>query len=174
MKDSDQERHGGFPGDSVVKNLPANAGDRGSIPDLARSHMLRTNEAHEPQLLSLCFSAGELQLLSPHAPTTEALAPYSPGSTAKKSPPREAHAPQQGACTPQLERSPCSLHPQKSPLRKEDPSQPKTNKIIFKKTKSWDWSYASGRLVLQQGEAWSKKKTFMRTFRPELQSWLQD
>ena len=29
----------GFPGGSVVKNLPANAGDTGSIPDPGRSHM---------------------------------------------------------------------------------------------------------------------------------------
>jgi len=28
-----------FPGDSVVKNLPANAGDTGVIPDARRSHM---------------------------------------------------------------------------------------------------------------------------------------
>ena len=28
----------GFPGGSVVKNLPANAGETGSIPDLGRSH----------------------------------------------------------------------------------------------------------------------------------------
>ena len=27
----------GFPGDSVVKNTPANAGDMGSIPGLGRS-----------------------------------------------------------------------------------------------------------------------------------------
>ena len=27
----------GFPGGSVVKNLPANAGDRGSVPGLGRS-----------------------------------------------------------------------------------------------------------------------------------------
>ena len=27
----------GFPGDSVVKNTPANAGDMGSIPRLGRS-----------------------------------------------------------------------------------------------------------------------------------------
>ena len=27
----------GFPGDSVVKNLPANAGDTGSVPGLGRS-----------------------------------------------------------------------------------------------------------------------------------------
>ena len=29
----------GFPGGSVVKNLPANAGDTGSIPGPRRSHM---------------------------------------------------------------------------------------------------------------------------------------
>ena len=29
-----------FPGDSVVKNLPANAGDTGSIRGPGRSHML--------------------------------------------------------------------------------------------------------------------------------------
>ena len=29
-----------FPGGPAVKNLPANAGDTGSIPDLGRSHML--------------------------------------------------------------------------------------------------------------------------------------
>ena len=27
----------GFPGDAVIKNLPANAGDRGSIPEWGRS-----------------------------------------------------------------------------------------------------------------------------------------
>ena len=34
---------GDFPGGAVVKNLPANAGDTGSIPGLGRSHMLRSN-----------------------------------------------------------------------------------------------------------------------------------
>ena len=32
-----------FPGGAVVKNLPANAGDTGSIPGLGRSHMPRSN-----------------------------------------------------------------------------------------------------------------------------------
>ena len=32
-----------FPGGVVVKNLPAKAGDMGSIPGLGRSHMLRSN-----------------------------------------------------------------------------------------------------------------------------------
>ena len=30
---------GGFPGGSVIKNLPANAGDTGLSPDLGRLHM---------------------------------------------------------------------------------------------------------------------------------------
>ena len=33
----------GFPGGSVVKNPPANAGDVGLIPDLGRSHMSQSN-----------------------------------------------------------------------------------------------------------------------------------
>ena len=33
----------GFPGGSVVKKLPANAGNRGSIPGPGRSHMPWSN-----------------------------------------------------------------------------------------------------------------------------------
>ena len=48
------ETHGlGFPGGAVVESLPANAGDTGSSPGLGRSHMLWSNWAREPQLLSL-------------------------------------------------------------------------------------------------------------------------
>ena len=43
----------GFPGGAVVENLPANAGETGSSPGLGRSHMPRSNQAREPQLLSL-------------------------------------------------------------------------------------------------------------------------
>ena len=56
----------------MVKNPPANAGDTGSSPGPGRYHMPRSNEAHVPQLLSLCSRAREPQLLSPHATTTEA------------------------------------------------------------------------------------------------------
>ena len=45
--------HRGFPGGTVVENLPANAGDTGSSPGLGRSHTPRSNWAREPQLLSL-------------------------------------------------------------------------------------------------------------------------
>ena len=34
---------GGFPGGTVVENLPANAGDTGSSPGLGRSHVPRSN-----------------------------------------------------------------------------------------------------------------------------------
>ena len=38
-----KDQWGFFPGDSVVKNPPANAGDTGSIPDLGKSHILWSN-----------------------------------------------------------------------------------------------------------------------------------
>ena len=59
----------------MVKNLPANAGDTGSIPGLGRSHMPRSNEAREPQLRSLHSRAHKAQLLSLRATTTEARVP---------------------------------------------------------------------------------------------------
>ena len=34
-----QESSLSFPGGSVVKNLPANSGDMGSIPGLGRTHL---------------------------------------------------------------------------------------------------------------------------------------
>ena len=34
---------GGFPGESVVKNPPANAGDMGVIPGPRRLYMLQSN-----------------------------------------------------------------------------------------------------------------------------------
>ena len=64
-----------FPGGTVVKNPPANAGDVGSIPGLGRSHMPRSNEVRAPQLLSLCSRAREPQLLNQCVATTEACAP---------------------------------------------------------------------------------------------------
>ena len=45
------------------KNLPANAGDMGSIPGPGRFHMPRSSQGHVPQLLS------------PRAATTEAHVP---------------------------------------------------------------------------------------------------
>ena len=44
-------KKGAFPGGPVVKNLPANVRDAGSIPGLGRSHVLRGNWACAPQPL---------------------------------------------------------------------------------------------------------------------------
>ena len=52
-----------FPGGTVVKNLPANAGDMGSSPGLGRSHMPRSKKAHAPQLLSPCATTTEAHML---------------------------------------------------------------------------------------------------------------
>ena len=49
----------GFPDGSVVKNLPANAGDMGLIPGPGRSHILWSNWARAPRLLSLSSGARE-------------------------------------------------------------------------------------------------------------------
>ena len=85
---------GGFPGGAVVKNPPANAGYTGSSPGLGRSHMPRSNEAHAPQLLSLCSRAREPQLLSLRATTTEARMPRAHAPQQEKPPQWEARAPQ--------------------------------------------------------------------------------
>ena len=76
---------GGFPGGAVVENLPANAGDTGSSSGLGRSHMPRSDQAREPQLLnlrvwSLCSATREAAIMrgprtamksSPHLPQLE-------------------------------------------------------------------------------------------------------
>ena len=49
------------PRGPVVKNPPANAGNMSSIPGPGRSHMLRSNSAHAPQLWSLCAQSHALQ-----------------------------------------------------------------------------------------------------------------
>ena len=71
-----------FPGGTVVKNPPANVGDMGSIPGPGRFHMLRSNWACVPQLLSPCAAAAEAHMPRARAPQ-------------EKPPQWEAHAPQQ-------------------------------------------------------------------------------
>ena len=60
----------GLPGGPVVKSLPCNAGDTGSILDLRRSHMLQSNQASVPQLLTLRAETREAAgMRSPHTAT---------------------------------------------------------------------------------------------------------
>ena len=63
----------GFPGGSVIKNLPAKVGDKRSIPGAGRSHMSWENKAHAPQLLCLGPRALEPQLLKSMHPRAHAL-----------------------------------------------------------------------------------------------------
>ena len=114
---STENPHQGFPGGSVVKNLPAKARDPGLIPGRGSSHMSRSSWAHEPQLSSLC-SRG-------HAPPL--LKPMHPRACA----PQQEKPPQGGAHTAQQRIAPAhgnqeSLHSNKEPAR------PKINKW-FKK-----------------------------------------
>ena len=69
----------GFPGGTVVENLPANAGDMGSSPVLGRSHMPRSNWDREPQLLSL-------RIWSLRSATREAAIVRGPRTTMKSGP----------------------------------------------------------------------------------------
>ena len=47
------------------KYPPANAGDMGSVPDPGRFHMLQSNEARVPQLLTHVLQQLRLSLLEP-------------------------------------------------------------------------------------------------------------
>ena len=110
----------GFPGGSVVKNLPANARDLGSIPDPGGCYRSQSSWARAPQLLSLCSRAQEHQNTAAHMPTARAL--------------QQEEPPQWEARAPQLERSPHSPQLDKSLCDNKDPVQPKINKIMKKKT----------------------------------------
>ena len=60
-----KSRYRDFPSGPLVKNLPGNVGDRGSIPGLGRFLMPWGNWAHAPQLQRLHSRACEPQLLKP-------------------------------------------------------------------------------------------------------------
>ena len=110
-----------FPGGPVVKNLHANAGNMGSIPDPGRSVMPRGNWTHAPQRLSLCPGACEPQLLS--------LRVLEPVLCNKRSHGNEklAHGQQRGApSSPQSEKA----HGATRPSRAKN----KTIKLNFKNT----------------------------------------
>ena len=67
----------------MVENLPANVGNTGSSPGLGRSHMLQSDKAREPQLLSL-------RVWSLCSATTEAAIVRGPRTAMKSGP----HLPQ--------------------------------------------------------------------------------
>ena len=72
-----------LPGGSVIKHPPANAEDKGSIPDPGRSHMLHTTD--------LCSTTPEPLLWGPRDTTTVC---YWAHALQERPPQWEAHAPQ--------------------------------------------------------------------------------
>ena len=104
VKPSFKNEGRGFPGDSVVKNLPINAGDMGSIPDLEDSICHEVTKPVRHNYWSLHSRAYALE----------------------KKPLKLARA-------FQIESSLCSLQLEKIPCSNEDPAQPKINKIIINK-----------------------------------------
>ena len=121
----------GFPSGSVVKNPPASAGDMSLIPGSGSSHMPWSNQAREPQLLSLCSRAQEPQLPSPCVANSWARVPSSPRPAT-----REATA-VRGVHTT-VRRGPRSLQLEKSAHSHEYPAQPKINdKYINTKHKTY-------------------------------------
>ena len=103
----------GFPDGSVVKNLPANAGDMDSIPGLGQSHMPQAQ-------LSPFATTIEPVLESLGTSTTEPTDPRACVPQNERSQQWEAH-------TLQLESSSHSLQLEKSPHSNENPAQPKIN-----------------------------------------------
>jgi len=63
-----------FPGGTVDKKPPANAGNTGLIPGLGRFHRPWATKVRVPQLLSLHSRAHEPQQVSPRAATADARA----------------------------------------------------------------------------------------------------
>ena len=62
-----QSRKEDFPGDPVVKNSPANAGDMGSIPGPGRFHVLWSSFIRALKLLNLRAAAADSVLTAGEA-----------------------------------------------------------------------------------------------------------
>ena len=88
-------------------SLPASARYTGSIPGPRRSHMLLSNTAHMPQLLSPCSRAHIPQLeRSPHSPQREEACTQQPRPSAAKGKKERGGEQRQGKNTA----SSCILH----------------------------------------------------------------
>ena len=98
----------GFPGESVVKNPPASAGEDEFLPGLGGLHMQLSNEACVPQPLNSRPRTWELPLLQPTCSRARA--------------PQHEKPPQWYTCAPQRENKPCSLQLEKSPSNSEEPA----------------------------------------------------
>ena len=85
----------------MVKNQPCSAKDTSSIPRLGRSHLLRSNQAHAPQLLSPRAAAADTGHLKPVPAARESTAVRSLHVGTKSS----SHSPQLEEAHVQLEKT---------------------------------------------------------------------
>ena len=83
----------GFPGDAVVENPPANAGDTGSIPDPGRSHMRRVTKPVCHKYWACALEPASHNYLA-HVPQLLKLARLEPAFRNEKPPQWEAREPQ--------------------------------------------------------------------------------
>ena len=153
----------GFPGGSGVNNPPANVEDPDSIFDLRRSYIPQSNEAHAPQLLSLCSKAQELQLLKPCAQTTGAHVPWSPWSATRVAPcHRSLHTAARGSLPL------CDEAQREERLgSNEGLAQPKANKSINLGFKKWPFC----RVGFYLGGVCARTRTCMCVSVPESKSY---
>ena len=100
----------GFPGGSVVRNPPANAGDTGLIPDPARSHMLQSNKAMRHNYLACAPELMKPVHLRVHT--------------------QQGNPPQWEARPPYETGAPACHNWRKHPCSNKDPAQPKPNKYV--------------------------------------------
>ena len=113
----------GFPGGSVVKNLPENAEDMCSIPNPGRSDMLQGIKPMCHNYWACGMGPGKCNCI--HMPQVLKLSSSTAHALQWKQPL------QREACAPQLENSPHTVHLEKSLCSNKDTKQPKIiNKVI--------------------------------------------
>ena len=127
-----------FPGVAVVENLPASAGDMGSIPGLGRLPMLRDSKAHVPQLPSPCSSAWDPQPLKFAGSRAGAL--------------QQEKLPQWEARILQLESNPCSPQLGKAQVHQWRPSAARNNILKNKVLLQWTHSDEKAQQLLADME----------------------
>ena len=96
LKSNDRD----FPGGTVDKNPPTNAGDVSSIPGPWRFHMPQSSYACAPQLLSLRSETWELQQRKPMCPRAHGQQHTKPSQwEAHSQQPEKDRTEQRGPCT---------------------------------------------------------------------------
>ena len=121
---------GDFPGGSVVKNLPANAGDTGSIPGPGDYHVLQSIQARVPQLWA--------SALLPRNPSSWSLCPGTREATKMRS---LCTTVNNNSHSPKLERSLNSSEDPPQPKKRErekSMSSESYHEAWYRKGVSWD------------------------------------